>query len=515
MGRSTEDDWIALRHTAGRRRARPLGWLRLLLRVRWVRVLLVLVGLALLAEATRRFTLSQSLYRLNLGANAALAELPDPTPGDRVLIFAPHPDDEILGSGGFLQRALEVGAAVQVALLTNGEYSRISAALSEGTVPHTPAAFIRLGYARQEETLAALRGIGVPDRAVTFLGYPNEYLDQMWAADHWLLSSPVRAGRLAAVRTPYTNAFTPNALFAGQSLLADIQHLLLQFRPTIVITIHPNDSHSDHWPTYAFVQLALQRLRLAGQPFAREARLFTYLVHRDHWPAPRGFLPLHHLEPPVALTALDGAGWRAFPLTLAETLEKRDAINQFRSQGAPHDKFLASFARANELLCLPTPTVWRAEGEGQHAQFDDPVVDTSMAALAPSGDIRTVSLSATGRRLVVGLETVGRVNSEVRYHLTLHSLNPGGDLQIVQCDWSGTRAAGVTLRGGVVRALSGQQVSAVNGGRVSELRTPLPWNETPPVLLVRAWTTKGNRILDQTAVALVTPAQPAAAPSSD
>jgi len=123
--------------------------------------------------------------------------------------------------------------------------------------------------------------------------------------------------------------------------------------------------------------------------------------------------------------------------------------------------------------------------------------------------LRTVSVSAAGRRLVAGVETVGPVNREVGYHLVAHVLGAAGELQVFQFEWTGTRVSGMSVRNGVLRAVTGPQVSTTNGGRVSELRMPLPWSGAPPVLLVRVWTTKGNRVLDQTGVALITPAPPA------
>src|SRR5690349_21163552 len=37
---------------------------------------------------------------------------PEPRPGDRILIVAPHPDDEALAAGGLIQRAMAHGARV-------------------------------------------------------------------------------------------------------------------------------------------------------------------------------------------------------------------------------------------------------------------------------------------------------------------------------------------------------------------------------------------------------------------
>src|SRR2546425_648865 len=41
--------------------------------------------------------------------------------GSRLLLLAPHPDDEALAMGGLLQRAAAVGATIHVAFITDGE----------------------------------------------------------------------------------------------------------------------------------------------------------------------------------------------------------------------------------------------------------------------------------------------------------------------------------------------------------------------------------------------------------
>jgi hypothetical protein len=43
---------------------------------------------------------------------------------DRVLILAPHPDDEAIGAGGLIQRALSAGAKVNIICFTNGDFNQ-------------------------------------------------------------------------------------------------------------------------------------------------------------------------------------------------------------------------------------------------------------------------------------------------------------------------------------------------------------------------------------------------------
>ncbi len=77
------------------------------------------------------------------------------------LVLAPHPDDETLGCGATILRKRAVGTPVHVAVLTDGGASHRSAVLGRDDL-------IAL---RRKEALEATRLLGVPARAVSFLGY--------------------------------------------------------------------------------------------------------------------------------------------------------------------------------------------------------------------------------------------------------------------------------------------------------------------------------------------------------
>ena len=42
----------------------------------------------------------------------------------RLLVFAPHPDDEVLAAGGLIQQVREAGGIVHVVYVTSGDYRR-------------------------------------------------------------------------------------------------------------------------------------------------------------------------------------------------------------------------------------------------------------------------------------------------------------------------------------------------------------------------------------------------------
>ena len=94
-------------------------------------------------------------------AALALPELDLETPA-RVLVVAPHPDDELLAVGGLLSLLSQAGTTVDVLAVTDGEASHPGGSLS-------PAELARL---RVRETEVALQRLGTTG-SVTRLGLPD------------------------------------------------------------------------------------------------------------------------------------------------------------------------------------------------------------------------------------------------------------------------------------------------------------------------------------------------------
>ena len=83
----------------------------------------------------------------------------------RVVVVAPHPDDEVFGAGGLIRRLVQRGAAVRVLAVTDGEASH----------PGSPSG---MGARRHAESLAALRRLGAGSAMVMSLGLPDGLVDQ-------------------------------------------------------------------------------------------------------------------------------------------------------------------------------------------------------------------------------------------------------------------------------------------------------------------------------------------------
>ncbi len=82
-------------------------------------------------------------------------------PARRVLVVAPHPDDESLGCGGLLAHFARDGREARVVFMTEGGASHSGSVLWPRE---------RLGQQRQREAEAALQILGVPVQSARFLG---------------------------------------------------------------------------------------------------------------------------------------------------------------------------------------------------------------------------------------------------------------------------------------------------------------------------------------------------------
>jgi LmbE family N-acetylglucosaminyl deacetylase len=267
---------------------------------------------------------------------------------DRILVLAPHPDDEVLGAGGVLREAVERGIPVRVVFLTHGDSNEWSFLVYRKRPVVLPRAALAMGTVRQREAVVAAEALGVPAADLTFLGYPDHGTLGIWRF-HWGSRPPDR-GRITRARAvPYSTAFRPGAPFKGEEILTDLETLLLEFRPTRIFVSHPADHHPDHAALYLFTRVALWDLQ--GEA---AATLHPFLVHYPRWPGRKGFRPAEELSPPARLLA--GFNWQARELSEEEIAAKRQALTAHRSQWGYSASRLLPFVRPNELygdLAIP------------------------------------------------------------------------------------------------------------------------------------------------------------------
>ena len=103
------------------------------------------------------------LYR-SRAAEAARALRPLPpaaaaTEDRRVVVIAPHPDDETLACGGLLQQCERAGAFAKVVFVTNGDGFGVAVKQFTRKLRVDAADHLRFGSYRQQEALAVTQAL--------------------------------------------------------------------------------------------------------------------------------------------------------------------------------------------------------------------------------------------------------------------------------------------------------------------------------------------------------------------
>ncbi len=266
------------------------------------------------------------------------------TNNDRILVLAPHPDDEAIGTGGVIQEARKAGAKVKVVLLTNGENNELSFIVYKKRPVFIPKEFISMGEMRYKESLSAVQVLGLAPEDVVSLGYPD-YGTMEVLTRFWDNAKPFRSMFSRVKQVPYPVSLSPKATYVGESILSDLEKVIEDFRPTRVFVSHPADTNRDHRALYLFLRVALWDLR----DKIEQPRIFPYIIHVVGWPKPRGYHSDQVLYVPDELIKSD-ITWTDFNLDASETLKKYEAITRYVSQVKYAPSYLVSFARRNEIF---------------------------------------------------------------------------------------------------------------------------------------------------------------------
>ena len=285
----------------------------------------------------------------DLGGQNRYAELESFKQNDRILILAPHPDDESIACAGIIQKALFAGAQVKVVYLTNGDHNEFAFIVYEKRITFRQGEFIYLGQLRQKESIKAMKFLGLSEKDLVFLGYPDygtfEIFCKYWQTASAGRSKPFldRLTRISSV--PYRDNSSYGAKYYGENILSDLTKQILDYQPNKIFVSHTADVNVDHKALYLFLQVALSDLETQ----MAKPKIYPYLVHCVGWPKPRHYHPELALSPPDKF--IDSAlNWLRSDLTPEELVKKYRSILFYKSQTQSSAFYLFSFARKNELF---------------------------------------------------------------------------------------------------------------------------------------------------------------------
>jgi LmbE family N-acetylglucosaminyl deacetylase len=261
---------------------------------------------------------------------------------DRILVLAPHPDDEVLGAGGVIQRAVAWKLPLKIVFLTYGDSNQWSFFLYRKHPVVFPAAVENMGIVRHDEAINASRILGVGPQNLIFLGYPDFGTLNIWYY-HWNQRPPYTSIMTRVTSVPYKNAYRFGAPYKGEEIVKDLRSILREFKPTKIFVSHPADHNGDHLALYLYLRVALWDEGMDGK-----VDLLPYLIHYLTWPKPKGFHPEIDLKPPDALA--DDESWKQYHLSAKELITKKKALQAHRSQYFSSPRYLLSFVKFNELF---------------------------------------------------------------------------------------------------------------------------------------------------------------------
>ena len=242
-------------------------------------------------------------------------------PNQKILIVAPHPDDEIISCGGLIQRMVKNKAKIKIIYISNGENNLIS--LISQIKHKQPLNETKLSKKRISEAKNATKILGVNSNNLIFLGYPDSYIKNIYSKKHFLHKN----------QKQYTKT----------NLVKKLKQIITKYQPNIIITPHPKDKDPDHQATTLFVQKIIKNLNSKPQ-------LYTYLIHYPFYPSSKKIQINTSIFPPQKL--YQPHNWYSLELSQQQKQNKLTAVNQNQSQISNHysKNFLTSFIKKNEIF---------------------------------------------------------------------------------------------------------------------------------------------------------------------
>jgi LmbE family N-acetylglucosaminyl deacetylase len=164
------------------------------------------------------------------------------TQARKILVVAPHPDDESLGCGGLISLSAQIGSSFFIVFVTDG------AASHPNSTAWPPA---RLAAQREHEACHALACLGLENAPRLFL------------------------------RLPDTNMPAPEEA-AWQAAAAALRDVLQRFAPDLAILPWRRDPHCDHRGSWLLAQHALQQASLHPEILEYAIWLDEFGDREDH-----------------------------------------------------------------------------------------------------------------------------------------------------------------------------------------------------------------------------------------
>lgn len=179
-----------------------------------------------------------------------LADLPQISfeSSDRILIIAPHPDDEILANSSVIMKGKKAGSSIKIMFVTYGEHN--TSTLIKKYIFPLPFMSNHLADVRHEEAINAARILGLDEKDLIFLGFPDFGTLKIWV-NHFD-NKPYVEGLNFHDRVFQKGAYKENVPFTANDELKLFEEIILSYKPTKIFFPSTFDLNPDHRATGLF-----------------------------------------------------------------------------------------------------------------------------------------------------------------------------------------------------------------------------------------------------------------------
>lgn len=248
----------------------------------------------------------------------------------RVIIFAPHQDDEILGCAGTINLLKKLGTDVVIVFATNGDfYGKENAAI------------------RLRESIMALKNLNISEEKIIVLGFADTGMayDEsfLWKLYHSyeIIKSPVSSVTYHpfGLEEYSLKKFGIHLPYCKDAFSQTIEYLINDMRPDAIFTSSSLDAHGDHAALCWFVEDAVNKTDI-------NIPIYQYIIHSGNdkeWPQRQTM----YYSKPQNIT--DKLWEKRIIVPVDLTLNKKKLIQIFCSQLSPSG-YLLSFAKNEEIF---------------------------------------------------------------------------------------------------------------------------------------------------------------------
>lgn len=359
----------------------------------YITIIVILISIGIIASSFGNYPIKPVKSANNTLINSS----------DRVMVIATHPDDEAISCAGVIRYCTENHIPLKIVVITDGY-------LSASPVK------------RHDESVNAMKILGVDQNDIIFLGYPDGTLPSLLTRN-WNYSRPYRVNGTTN-NSNYTYSYQENATYCGSNLAGNLDEIISKFNPTVIFYPDSEDEQIDHWATNAFVEYTTAQANYNGSKY-------TYIVHDPpSWPSPRTYNPETYLLPPNELSAIDYK-WVLFPLDRYQERLKEATINTYTSQ-VNSDSYIQSFIRKNEIFGINPQiiTIYSPEILNYFSSSDYPVnvIKEPKKNVKGKGSVRSREIIAAGFQMDndnawISLRTKKNISPTSTYEIHILALN--------------------------------------------------------------------------------------------